>query len=87
MLRHFGGAFDFVHRLNSGRAISGCDVDRRRAAASPFVIGIERRMDRMQWNSAGAKPVRDFTEVLLAVGIVEMLAGSEDLYRLSSAAD
>src|SRR5438270_5856669 len=69
MLRHFDGTLDLVHCFNAGGAISGRDVDRRRAAASPFVVGIERRMNRMQWNSAGAKPVRDFTDVLLAVGV------------------
>src|SRR4029077_17210827 len=87
MLRHFYGTFDFVHGLDPGGAISGGDVDRRGTTASPLVVGIQRRVPRMQRYSAGTEPVRDFTECLLAVGVVEVLARAKDFNGLGPAAD
>ncbi len=41
----------------------------------------------MQWNPAGAEPVRDFADMLLAVGIVKVLPRAKDFYGLGTAAD
>ena len=64
--------------------IDGSDVHRWRTRASPFVVGIKRRVHRVQRNACGFEPVRDFANVLLAVGVVEMLARGKNLDRLGS---
>ncbi len=82
----FERALDLIHGLDAAGAVGGRDVDGRSTGASPFVIGIERRVDRIQRNPACSKPVRDFPHVLLAVGIVEMLPRRKNLDRLRTAA-
>ena len=43
-------------------------------------------MHGMQRDAAGFEPVRDFTDMLLAVGVVDVLARAEDLNGLGPAA-
>ena len=45
-----------------------------------------RRMDGVQRNAAGVEPVGNFAHVLLAVGIVEMLARGKNFDGLRAAA-
>ena len=86
LLGDFEGALDFVHGLDAAGAVGGGNVHRRRAGASPFVVGVQRRVHRVQRDAAGPEPVGDLADVLLAVGVVEMLAGGENLDRLRAAA-
>ena len=58
----------------------------RSPGASPFVVGVERRVDRIQWNPAATEPIGDFLDVRLAVGIVDVLTRRENLDRLHAAA-
>src|SRR5262249_40953965 len=78
-------ALDFVHGLNTLGRIGGRDVHWRTSRAAPLVVGIERRVNRVQRNTARLEPISDLPDVLLAVGVVQMLAGSKDLNRLGSA--
>ena len=87
VLRDFEGALDFVHGLDAAGAVGGGNVHGRRAGASPFVVGVQRRVDGIQRNAGGAEPVGDFANMLLAIGVVEVLAGGEDFDRLGSGLD
>ena len=44
-------------------------------------------MDGIEWNAGGAEPVGNFADMLLAIGVVEVLAGGEDFDRLGSRLD
>ncbi len=81
----FERALDFVHRLDAAGAVGGSYVDGQRAGASEFVVSIERGVHRVQRNTAGLEPVRDLAHVLLAVGIVQVLASREDFDCLRTA--
>jgi hypothetical protein len=85
LFRDLQSALDLVHGLNAVSTVCGGDVDRRRAGAAHFVIGVHGRMHRMEGNSAGAEPFRDLFHMLLAVGVIEVLAGGEDFDRLCPA--
>src|ERR1017187_2865575 len=85
--RDFERALHLVHGLNASGAIGGGDVDGRRTGASPLVIGVQGRMHGVEWNAGGAEPFSNFTNVLLAVGVVEVLAGGEDFDGLGSRLD
>ena len=61
---NFEGALDFVHGVDAGGTVGRCDVDRRRPGASPLVVGVERRVNRMERNPAAAEPVGNFLDVL-----------------------
>src|SRR4051794_32699160 len=78
----FQSALDFIHGFDAAGPVRGGDVDGRCSGASPFVICVERRVDRIQWNAAAFKPVGDFAYVLLAVGVIDVLTGSENFDRL-----
>ncbi len=41
-------------------------------------------MHRVQGNAVRLEPVGDFTDVLFAIGVVEVLPGGEDFDRLRS---
>jgi hypothetical protein len=84
---NFERAFDLVHGVDAAGAVGGGDVDGRRAGASPLVIGVQRRVHGIQRNAGGLEPVGNFADVLLAIGVVEMLAGGEDFDRLRSRLD
>ena len=58
LLRDFQRPLHLVHRLNPSRAVRGRDVDRRRSGASPFVIGIERRVHGIQRNRRSRETIR-----------------------------
>src|SRR5450432_4451978 len=83
----FNGALDLVHGVDASSPISGGDVDRRAAGASPIVIGVQGGVDRVQGNASGFEPVGNFADVLLAVGVVEMLARGKNLNQLGSRLD
>src|SRR5208282_1829967 len=87
MLGDFEGAFNLVHGVDAVGPVGGRDVDGRRAGASPLVVGVQRRVHGVQGNAGGAEPIGDFAHMLLAVGVVEMLAGSEDFDRLGPGLD
>src|SRR5450432_2932187 len=82
----FDGAFDFVHGFDAASAVDGRDVQRWSAGASPLVIGVERRVDRVERHAAGTEPIGDFLHMLFAIGVVKMLAGGENFDRLRAAA-
>ena len=83
----FQSALDLVHGLDAARAIGRGNVDGRRAGASPLVIGIQGRVHGIERNAGGAEPVGNFADVLLAIGVVEVLAGSKDFDGLGSGLD
>ena len=87
VLGDFEGAFDFVHGIDASGAVGGGDVDGRRTGASPLVVGVQRRVDGIEWNAGGAEPVGNFADMLLAIGVIEVLAGGEDFDRLGSPLD
>ena len=87
LLGDFKGALDFVHGIDAAGTIGRGDVDRRRTGAPPVVVGIQRGVHRVQGNAGGAEPVGNFTDMLLAVGVVEVLAGGEDFDGLGSRLD
>ena len=68
------------------RAIRGRHVDRRGSGAAPFIVGKQGRMHRVQRDAAAPEPFGDFLDVGLAVGIIEVLAGRENLDCLHAAA-
>src|SRR6202021_3399834 len=86
LVGNFKGALDLVHGLDARGPGDRCQVDRRRAGTAPFIVGVERRVDRVEWNAAAAKPVGNLFDVSLAVGIVDMLARGKNLDRLHPAA-
>ena len=64
----------------SRKATAGAiEAGSRSAGASPFVIGVERRMHRIERDAAALEPLGDFLYVRLAVRVVDMLARSENL--------
>src|SRR5207302_8288552 len=67
LLGDLQSSLDFIHRLDPVGTIGRGHVHRRGACASPFVISEHGRMNGMERDSAGAKPVRDFANVLLAI--------------------
>ncbi len=56
------------------------------AGASPFVVGVKGRVQRIERDAAGAKPIRNFFYMLLAVGVIQVLAGGKNFDRLRAAA-
>src|SRR5438876_2870975 len=59
LLRKFNSPLDFIHRLDSRSPVRGSDIDWRGPSPSPFVIGVERCVDRMQRNATRPKAVSD----------------------------
>src|SRR4029077_5521039 len=86
-LGDFQGAFDLVHGIDAAGAVGGGDVDGRRTGAPPLVVGVQRRMDRIERNAGGAEPVGNFADMLLPIGVVKVLARGEDFDRLGSGLD
>ena len=86
LLGDFESALDLVHGIDASGAVGGSNVDRRRAGASPLVVGIKRRVDGIQRNAAAVEPVGNFLDVRLAVGIVDVLPCGENLDGLHTAA-
>ena len=58
LLGDFQRALDFVHGFDAAGAVGRCDVDGRRAGASPLVVGVQRRVHRVQRNAAGRETSR-----------------------------
>src|ERR1700746_1588591 len=86
LLGDFESPLDFIHGFDASCAIGGSHVDRRSAGAPELVVPKQGSVHGVQGNPAGAKPVGDLAHVMLAVGVVEMLAGGEDLDGLGPAA-
>ena len=86
LLGNFESALDFIHRLDSRSAIDGCHIHRWRACAAPLVVREKWRVNRVEWNPAALEPLRNFLDVRLAVGIIDVLARRKNLDRLYPAA-
>src|SRR5690242_11250778 len=78
LLGNLERALALIHSFDSGSAVGGTDVERRCACTPPLVIGVKRRMNRIQRNAAAAEPFGNLFDMRLAVGIVHVLAGGED---------
>src|SRR5208337_4784185 len=87
VLGGFQGAFDLVHGIDAVRPVGRGDIDGRRTSASPLVVGVQRSVHRVEWNASGAEPVGNFADMLLAIGVVKVLAGGKDFNRLRSCLD
>ena len=87
LLRDLQGTLDLIHRLNATRTVSRGNVHRRRSRASPLIVGIQRRVHRVQRHPTPPEPLGNFFNVSLAVGIVQMLPRRENLDRLHTTAD
>ena len=83
----FKRALDLIHGLDAFGAVGRGNVDGGRTGAAPFVVGVQGRVHGVERNSGGFKPVGDFADVLLAVGVIEVLASGEDFDGLRSRAD
>ena len=86
LLCNLQGSLNLVHRGDAIALLDGCDVDRRRAAATPLLVVVHGRVHGVERNAGAAEPVGDLAHVL-AVGVVEVAAGGEDLDCLSATGD
>src|SRR5947208_16261623 len=78
-------ALDLVHRLDAASPVRGSHIHGGRSGATELVVAIERRVHGVQRNTGRAKPVGEFANVLLAVGVVHVLARGEDFDGLGTA--
>src|SRR6266513_1049833 len=83
----FQRSLDLIHGRDALSPVGGSYVHRRSAGSSHFVIGEHGRVNGMQRNAAGAEPIRNFTDMLPAVGVVNMLPRREDFDGLRAAAN
>ena len=81
VLGGFEGALDFVHGVDAAGFFRMEDVDAGRAGAAHFPVRIKRGVHGEGLERIGLEPFAQFQHVL-AAGVVEVLAGSENLYRL-----
>ena len=83
-LGDFQRALDLTHPVDAVRLVPVGDVDVRvRPGAAPDLVGVHRRMQRMELQLGIAKPVPQFAD-LRFVPVVQMLRRAEDFDRRTS---
>lgn len=83
LLGRFDGALDLVHGIDAAGLFGVDEVERRGDVAAPLGVGVEGLVERGT-DVIRAKPVGDVANHR-AVGIIEVVAGSEDFDDLSAA--
>lgn len=78
VLGRFEAALDLIHGCDAAAFVGMDDVDGRCTGTSALEVGIDGRMKRPEGGGVGTEPAGELVYVL-AAGVVEVLAGGEDL--------